>query len=150
MDNVTLILVEIEKGIMPVNEIFYIIKAEFLFDKKDFINSAHYCHEAINVNPHCVGAHLLLCNIYLELNMFDNADFEIKTTLYINKQLVLTYYFYYIYCKKIGDSACPSGCIDKINQIVKDSDFILMDNAYPLNAYRRKHITDELKKIIAE
>jgi tetratricopeptide (TPR) repeat protein len=150
IENVALVVEEIEKNNMSVNTEFYLIKAELLLDRQDFINSAHSCRNAISINPYFLDAHLMLIDIYLQLDMLDRADFEIKTSLYIDNSSILAYYYYSLYCKTIKDLNGYHKAVSKIKRLLSTSGTILSDNLYPINKKRRKHIFKDIMKFQAE
>lgn len=143
-DNVSMLLKKVEGSNIKLDEVFYIIKAEFKFDRKDYINSTNECRKAININAHSIDAHIILGAIYLELNMFDSASFEIKTSLYIDNSSILANYYYAILNKKMGNDAEYKKYMTISRKLLNDNQGILKTRFYPINKNSRKIIYDRI------
>jgi chemotaxis protein methyltransferase CheR len=131
-ERVYTILKALESDSFTLDETFYVLKAEYCFDQNDNINAANECRKAINKNPFCIDAHLLLGAIYLDIDMFDSAIFEIKTALYINNDNILANYFCSLYNKKIECEAEYLICLDRAKKMFLNSGN-LGQNIFPAN-----------------
>lgn len=141
-DNVSILLKQIESRDIKLDEVFYIIKAEFKFDRKDYINATNECRKAININSHSIDAHLILAVIYLELNMLDGASFEIKTSLYIDSSSILANYYFALLNKKMDNDDEYKKYISISRKLLYDNHGILKIRVYPINRNTRKTIYD--------
>jgi len=142
-ENVGLLIKKIETANIKIDEIFYLIKAEYIYDKKEFINATNECRKAININPHSIDAHIILSAIYLDLNMFDSAEFEIKTSLYIENGSILANYYYAQYQKKKNNPKYIN-YMEKAREMFKGNNGILKTKLYPLNKIKRKLIFNDI------
>jgi chemotaxis protein methyltransferase CheR len=143
-DNVAALLKKIENSDIKIDEMFYIIKAEFKFDKKDYINATNECRKAININPHSIDAHIILGAIYLELEMLDSAEFEIKTSLFIDKNSILANYFYALLNKKINNNAEYTNYLSIARNLLNENKGVLAVRLYPINKKTWKEIYDNI------
>lgn len=143
-DNVSVLLRKIEESKIQIDEIFYIIKAEFIFDKSDYINATNECRKAINKNPHSIDAHIILGIIYLKLNLLDSAAFEFKTALYIDKNSVLANYYYALYNRLIKNNAECENYLNYARKQLNENGGILKNRIYPVNEKTYKKIYNDL------
>ena len=143
-DNVAVLFKKIEESKIPIDEIFYLIKAEFKFDKKDFLNATNECRKAVNINPNSIDAHIILGVIYLQLNMHDSAAFELKTSLYIDNKSVLVNYFYSMYQKEVNNELEYKNYLTAARTYFNENGGALKNRIFPINENTRKQIFNDL------
>jgi chemotaxis protein methyltransferase CheR len=139
LDRVYAILKMIETDSFTLNEVFYVLKAEYCFDQKDNINAANECRKAINRNPFYIDAHLLLGAIYLDLGMLESAIFEIKTALYIDKDNVLANLYCSLYNKRIESDSEYVMYLDRSRKLFQATG-ILTKGIFPSNGETEKRV----------
>ncbi len=144
IENVSTILEEMEKRKVELKEDFYIIKAEFLCDKEDYMNAANLCRNVISMNPYNIDAHLILCNIYIQIGMYEKAEFEIKTALYIDENSILAHYFYAIYYYQIKNIPVSLDYLKKAYEISMKKGTMFEDILYPINENKRNSIRNRI------
>lgn len=144
MDNVAFLIRKIETGSIRLDENFFIIKAEYMFDAKDYINAANECRKAISINPHFIDAHILLSAIYLQFEMLDSAAFEIHTSLYINSASVLANYYFAVYYRRIDDEENYVNYLEKAHRMLMENRGKFDTRHYPINKTTRQEIKNEL------
>ncbi|MBN2535447.1 MAG: hypothetical protein JXB88_21390 [Spirochaetales bacterium] len=142
IDNCIVILETLETSTIKTDESFYIIKAEYLLTRKKYIDAANACRKSISVNPYFIDAHIMLGYIYLEINMLESAEFEFKTSLYIDKTSILAWYFYALYNKKAGDEIKYNECIKKAYKLYSGNNYKFKSALFPLNKTARQEISD--------
>jgi tetratricopeptide (TPR) repeat protein len=143
-ENVKCLIQLVEKSKIKHDEIFYVIKAEFLYDNMDFMNSANECRKAISINPHFIDAHIILGMVYLELNMIDSAVFEIRTALYIDKSSILANYLYGLFHQKIENAEEYELYNSIAVRLLNENKGILKNAVYPINEKTKKIIYENL------
>ena len=143
-DNVSVLLKKIESSDIKLDEIFYVIKAEFQFDRKNFINATDECRKAININPQSIDAHIILGSIYLQLKMFDSASFELKTSLYIDSSSILANYYFALFNKIIRNQTEYINHMNNARGLLNESKGILRTRLFPINKNTRKEIYDNI------
>ncbi len=143
-ENINRLLRKIENSKIKIDEMFYIIKAEFRYDRKDFINSTNECRKAININPHSIDAHIILGAIYLELNMLDSSSFELKTALYIDKTSILANYYFALFNKIIGNDAEYKLYLNIAKRQLEENKGVFETRLYPLNKKSRQEIYNNI------
>ena len=143
-DNVAVLFKQIEVSKIPIDEIFYLIKAEFKYDKEDYLNATNECRKAININPNSIDAHIILGVIYLQLNMLDSAAFELKTSLYIDIKSILANYFYSMYQKIVNNDVEYNNYLNAARKLFKENGGMLKNRIFPINENTRKKIFNDL------
>jgi chemotaxis protein methyltransferase CheR len=133
VDNCIILLETLETSTIKTDESFYIIKAEYLVNRKKYIDAANACRKAISVNPYFVDAHIMLGYIYLEITMLESAEFELKTALYIEKTSILAWYFYAQYNRKSGDVVKYNECMKKARSLYAANNYKFKTKLFPLN-----------------
>jgi chemotaxis protein methyltransferase CheR len=147
LPNVIQLVQEIEKGDFKVDETFYVLKAEYFFDKHDFMNAANECRKAIGMNPYFVDAHVLLGVIYLNLEMLESALFELRTALYIDKNSIIGNYYFAIYNKKIDSQSVYMTYLDIARRQLNESGGVLKSKVYPINLATYNEIQGDILNI---
>jgi len=142
--NVAHLLKKLEKGNFKLTENFYILKAEYCFDAKDYMNAADACRKAINTNPYFIDAHILLSVIYLQFDMLDSAAFELQTCLYIDSASILAHYFFSIFYKKIENTERHHFHLANACQFYKEKKGIFETSFYPVNPTTNRNINENL------
>ncbi len=133
MPNVALLFKEIENGLFKVDEAYHVIKAEYYFDRKDYLDAANECRKAISMNPHFIDAHLLLAAIYLNLDMLESALFEIRTALYIDPSSALANYYYSYYNRLLDNSEESAKYGDIAHALLNDNNGSFNTKLYPIS-----------------
>ncbi|MBN2441851.1 MAG: hypothetical protein JXJ04_10905 [Spirochaetales bacterium] len=148
VNNCITILKTLDTSTIETDENFYIIKAEYLFDSKKYIDAANACRKAMSINPHFIDAHIMLGYIYLELNILESAEFELKTVLYIDKSSILGWYFYALYNQRVGDKQKYIECMEKARKLYADNDFHFNTALFPLRKTLNQYISHFLIKTL--
>jgi chemotaxis protein methyltransferase CheR len=146
-ENVKYLIQMVEKSKIKHDEVFYIIKAEFLYDNIDYMNSANECRKAISINPHFIDAHIILGMVYLELNMLDSAVFEIRTALYIDNDSIMANYSYAMFNKKIENMEDFKVYNANASRILKENGGLMKNAIYPINEKTRKKIYENMSNL---
>lgn len=146
IDNCIVILETLETSTIKTDESFYIIKAEYLLNRKKYIDAANTCRKSISVNPYFIDAHIMLGYIYLEINMLESAEFELKTSLYIDKSSILSWYFYALYNRKSGNEIKYNEYIKKANKLYANNNFQFKTKLFPLN----KTVKQDISSVIMQ
>jgi chemotaxis protein methyltransferase CheR len=141
IDNCILLLETLETSTIKTDESFYIIKAEYLLNRKKYIDAANACRKSISVNPYFIDAHIMLGYIYLEINMLESAEFELKTALYIDKTSILAWYFYAYYNNQSGDIMKYNEYIQKAYKLYSDNNFKFKTKLFPINKEMQQKIS---------
>lgn len=84
-------------------EEYFLLKAEYHYLTNDYFYALEESHRALRFNPYLLEAHLILAIVYLKVSMLQNADFEIRTSLYMQPECALSYYLAACYWQKCGD-----------------------------------------------
>ncbi len=144
MPNVATLLREIETGSVKVDENYYILKAEYFYDKEDFLDAANECRKAISMNPQFIDAHLLLAAIYLKLNMLESALFEIRTSLYIDPSSVLANYYYSVYNRMLEVPDEASRYREIARKLLGENNGNLNTRMFPISPDTIREIKDRI------
>jgi len=144
MPNVAMLLKEIENGLSKIDESYHVIKAEYFFDKKDYMDAANECRKAISMNPHFIDAHLLLAAIYLNLDMLESALFEIRTALYIDSSSALANYYYSYYNRLLDNSEESAKYGDIAHKLLNDNNGSFNSKLYPISPSTIRDIKDRI------
>jgi chemotaxis protein methyltransferase CheR len=134
------LLRKMEKSGTPLNDVFHVIKAEYLFENRQHMFAANECRQALSLNQHSTEAHLLLGAIYLDLGMHDNARYEIKTALYIDPASILGYYYLGLYYDQCGDDTERDYCLAYAKRLLDEQGNLAPSKIFPLYRERRKAI----------
>ncbi|MBN1699588.1 MAG: hypothetical protein JW881_18860 [Spirochaetales bacterium] len=147
IDNCIELLDCLEKSSIRTDENFHVIKAEYLIDTRRYIDAANTCRKSISLNPYQLDAHIMLGYIYLELDMLENAEFELKTSIYINNTSILAWYYSGIYYKKMGDVKEYEHCMDKARSLLAENKYTFKTRLFPLGKGKRQHIMDAITNV---
>jgi chemotaxis protein methyltransferase CheR len=134
----------LESSKLTKDERFFIFKAEYLIKMKDYINAANACRKAVTINPYLIDAHLMLGFIYLMLDMTENAEFELKTSLYINPNSVLGCYFLSRLYKKKGIEKGFKEYLKKSRILLKKNNMNFNTAFFPLDKFTYQHFQNEI------
>jgi chemotaxis protein methyltransferase CheR len=135
----------IEKSDAPLSDLFHIVKAEYLFEQKHYIPAADACRKAAGLNPQSAEAHLLLGAIYLDLGMGENAQFEIKTALYLDQTSVLAYYYLGEYYRLCGNATERDYCLTYARHLLEEQGNMLTGQGFPHYRERRNLVFNTIK-----
>jgi chemotaxis protein methyltransferase CheR len=144
IDNCIFILKILESEEIKTDECFYIIKAEYLLERKKIIDAANACRKSLSLNPHFIDAHILLGHIYIELNMLESAEFELKTALYIDESSILSWYYYAMYCMKNRDKGKYSEFLKKAHLIYRNNNYQFKTRLYPVREEIRRVVSNTI------
>jgi chemotaxis protein methyltransferase CheR len=144
MPNVAAILRQIETGSLKVDENYYMLKAEYFYDKEDFLDAANECRKSISMNPQFIDAHLLLAVIYLKLSMFESALFEIKTSLYIEPDSILANFYYSMYNLALEDSDNSTRYREIARKLLGENNGNLNSKMYPISPNTIREIREQI------
>jgi chemotaxis protein methyltransferase CheR len=136
-----------ERSTMKLDERFFIIRAELYFDREDYINAGNESRKAISINPYFIDAHIILCSIYLNLNMLESALFEIRTALYIDPSSVLANYYCGLYNKIIENETERKRCADLARSLLKKKGDNLRSTIYPISRITENEIREKITRI---
>jgi chemotaxis protein methyltransferase CheR len=134
-----------EKAGTPLTDVYHLIKAEFLYENRQYMQAANECREAISLSPKAAEAHLLLGAIYLDIGMFDNAHFEFQTALYLEPASALGYYYLSQYHDQTGNPGESEYCLDYAKLLLAIQGNVLSGKTFPLYQARRATIYSVIK-----
>jgi chemotaxis protein methyltransferase CheR len=146
IDNSIVLLEFLETSSIKTDEGFYIIKAEYLLDKNKYIDAANACSKSISINPYFIDAHIMLGYIYLEADMLENAEFELKTSLYIDKTSILACYYYALYNKKAGNEIQYEQYMNEAKTLFIENKCKFKTKLFPIKREMQLSIADTIIK----
>jgi chemotaxis protein methyltransferase CheR len=140
------VLREMERSGVVLDDGFHLIKAEYLYECGEFMGAADECRKAAGLDPQSAEAHVLLGAIYLDLDMLDNARFEIKTALYLDPASILGYYYLGRYYGRCGDETERDYCLTYARHLLAERGNVLAGKAFPHYRTRRSAIYGEIRQ----
>jgi chemotaxis protein methyltransferase CheR len=147
-ENISGMFKRVEESKIKLNEVYYLIKAEYKYDSKDYVNAANECRKAININPHSVDAHIILGAIYYEMKMYDSSVFECRTALYIDKLSILANYFLALSQKSLNSESEYVNHLYNAKSLFVGNGSRLQTRVFPVNDSTRSRINKDLMDII--
>ncbi len=129
-------------------EMYYLVQAEDQLVKKNYFGSSDLSRKALSVNQKSIDAHLLLARNYMELDMPDFAEFEIKTAIYINAKSSPAHFLYAKLHEKSGDTGKFIFSMQTTCQSYADNKKKLNARIYPLSTVEKDKIIDSIEIFI--
>ncbi|MBN2353275.1 MAG: hypothetical protein JXD23_11940 [Spirochaetales bacterium] len=140
------VLRELETSGIRLDDGFHLIKAEYLYENGQYMGAADACRRAAGIDPQSAEAHVLLGAIYLDLDMLDNAHFEIKTAIYLEPASILGYYYLGQYHARRGDETEREYCLTYARRLLEEQGNVLAGQTFPHYQARRSAIYNEIRR----
>jgi chemotaxis protein methyltransferase CheR len=139
-----------EESGAALNDVFHLIKGEYLYENRQYMPAANECRKAIGLNPKSAAAHLLLGAVYLDLGMLDNAQFEINTALYHEPESALGYYYLGRYYGLNGNPTERDYCLAYAKHLLEERGNVMTGKTFPFYRSRREDIIASIKNAPAQ